>query len=202
MAIITNYATLKTAVADYLARSDLTTFIPNFVQAAERKLNSKLNLRNEESALSVSVTSGAGAVPADFKALKIAYVDEAPLTVLRWMELNKLYDEYPVRSGAETPSFISREGTNFVFGPYPKDFTLSGVYYAKSDSLETTDPSWYVTNHPEALLYGALMEASVFTKDTQMVEYWRGLFENEIRLIQEEEDDSYVSRGPLRVIPG
>jgi hypothetical protein len=28
MAIITNYATLQTAVADYLARDDLTTFVP------------------------------------------------------------------------------------------------------------------------------------------------------------------------------
>jgi hypothetical protein len=35
MAVVTSYATLQTAVADYLARSDLTSFIPNFVQNFE-----------------------------------------------------------------------------------------------------------------------------------------------------------------------
>ena len=70
MAIITNYSTLKTAVADFMARDDLTTFIPNFIENAERKLYRTLNLRNEETALSVSISSGVATVPSDFKMLK------------------------------------------------------------------------------------------------------------------------------------
>ena len=197
MAIITNYATLKTAIADYLARDDLTTFIPNFVQAAERTLNRELNLRNEETALSVSVSSGTGAVPTDFKALKIAYVPDSPRQLLRWVSLEELYRDYPVRSGANTPAVISREGANFTFGPYSKDFTLTGIYYAKKASLETTDPSWYVTNAPEALLHGALEEAAKFIQDDVLAQRWGAAFTNDIRSLRDNNRDAEASKGQL-----
>ena len=70
MAVITNYATLQTAIGDYLARDDLSGWIPNFIQNAENKLRRTLNLRNEETALSVSISSGVAAVPSAFKALR------------------------------------------------------------------------------------------------------------------------------------
>lgn len=201
MAIITNYTTLKTAVADYLARDDLTTWIPNFVQAAERKLSSRLHLRNEETALSVTITGGVATVPADFKQLKFAYFDETPVSLLQWLPLEELYRDYPDRSSSATPSVISREGSSFVFGPVSKDGTLKGIYYAKQASLETTDPSWYVSNHPEALLYGALAEAALFIRDTDMFNFWNPRFETEAQIIQAENDAAEVSMSQLRVRP-
>jgi hypothetical protein len=198
MAIITNYATLKTAIADYLARDDLTTYIPNFVQNTEDKLRRTLNLRNEETALSVSVTSGTGTVPTDFKALKIAYVPDNPHTLLRWVSVEEIYRDFPVRTGSHTPVVISREGANFIFGPMAKDFTLTGIYYAKQDPLETTDPSWYVTNAPEVLLYGSLMEAAPFIHDDPRLPVWQQLFTDALNTLREENDNAEVSKGQLR----
>jgi hypothetical protein len=199
MAVITDYATLQTAVGDYLARSDLSGFIPNFIQNCENKLYRELNLRNEETALNVSVTSGTGTVPTDFKALKLAYVDGNPVHVLQWVELDELYRDYPVVSGSGTPAVISREGTNFVFGPSPADFTLKGVYYAKQDPLRTTDPSWYVTNAPELLLYGSLLEAAPFLKDDARISVWRQLYEEAKRTVQLEECNSAHPTQALKV---
>lgn len=187
MAVITDYATLQTAVADYLAKSNLTTFIPNFIQNAENKLYRTLNLRNEETALSVSVTSGTGTVPTDFKAIKFAYANTTPTRVLDWVSLDFLYEEFPSRSGGEPPCVISREGANFVFGPYPNDFTLSGIYYAKQDPLRTTDPSWYVTNAPEVLLYGSLLEAEPFLRNDPRIPVWQQYFTDAVNTLREEE---------------
>ena len=161
-----------------------------------------MNLRNEETALSVSVTSGTGTVPTDFKKLKFAYVDEAPVTLLDWVPINKLYKDYPVRSGAETPCVISREGSNFVFGPYPKDFTLTGIYYAKQDPLETTDNSWYVDNAPDALVYGALMEAAMFIQDPEKYNFWKPMFDEAVQTIKEEQKEAETSGGPLMARAG
>jgi hypothetical protein len=71
---------------------------------------------------------------------------------------------------------MAREGANFVFGPFPADFTLRGIYYAKQDPLRTTDPSWYVTNAPEVLLYGALLEAAPFIREDPRIPVWRELY--------------------------
>jgi len=199
MAVITNYATLKTAIADYLARDDLTTFIPNFVENAENKLYRTLNLRNEETALSLSVSSGTATVPTDFKALKFAYKDASPVQLLQWVPIEDLYRAYPVRTNSGAPVMISREAANFVFGPAPSDFTLKGVYYAKQDNLETTDASWYVTDAPDVLLYGSLIEAALFIKDIEMFQFWKPHFDEAVSTLKREQGNAEDSFGALEV---
>lgn len=198
MALITNLATLKTAVADYLARDDLTTWIPNFIQACENKLYRTLNLRNEETALSVAISSGVAAVPSDFKALKFAYYDGTPVLPLNWRTVDDLYQKWPNRSQtSSTPSDISREGSNFIFGPAAADGTLKGIYYAKQDTLDTTDGSWYVVNAPEILLYGSLLEATPFIQGDERLPVWQSLYNDGVRTLKEEEQNSNASRGRI-----
>lgn len=198
MALITNLATLETAVADYLARDDLTTWIPNFIQACENKLYRTLNLRNEETALSVAISSGVAAVPSDFKALKFAYYDGTPVLPLNWRTVDDLYQKWPNRSQtSSTPSDISREGSNFIFGPVAADGTLKGIYYAKQDTLDTTDGSWYVVNAPEILLYGSLLEATPFIHGDERLPVWQSLYNDGVRTLKEEEQNSNASRGRI-----
>jgi len=196
MSIIDSYATLQTTVADYLARSDLTAYVPNFIQNAENKLYRSLNLRNEETALNVSISSGVATVPTDFKALRLAYYDGSPVHLLQWVSLDELYRDYPVRSGADTPKVIAREGSNFIFGPFPADGTLKGIYYAKQDPLRTAT-SWYITNAPEVLLYGALLEAAPFIKDDSRLIVWKSLFDEAVETLRREDANSQTSMGAL-----
>lgn len=197
MAQITNLATLKTAIGDYLARDDLTTFYDNFIQNAEAKLYRSLNLRNEETALSVPISSGVAAVPSDFKALKFAYFDQSPAQTLEWVPISELYNDYPNRSDSGVPFVISREGTNFVFGPNSQDGTLKGIYYAKQDSILTTDPSWYVTNAPDVLLYGALLEAEPFIVRDERVGVWQQFFLDALSTLKAEQENAEYSKGQL-----
>lgn len=186
MAVITNYATLQTEVANMLSKNNLTADIPMFIQFAENKLYRTLNLRNEETALNVSVSSGTGTVPTDFKAVKFAYINQSPVQWLDYIPIEDLYRKYPVRSGAETPKVMAREAGNFVFGPFPKDFTLNGVYYAKQDPLRTTDGSWYVLNAPEVLLYGACLEATPMIREDPRIPIWQVFYDEAVETIKTE----------------
>jgi hypothetical protein len=138
MAIITNRATLLTAIADYLARDDLTTFTPNFLQNAENKIYRSLNLRNEETELNVPIGGGVAPIPYRFKKLKYAYIDQSPVRLLQWVPIEDMYRRYPVRTTSSTPCLIAREGNHFVFGPASSDQTLKGIYYQKQRPLEAT----------------------------------------------------------------
>lgn len=42
--MIQDYSTLKAAIADWLARADLTSRIPTFVQFAEARINRELRV--------------------------------------------------------------------------------------------------------------------------------------------------------------
>lgn len=194
---------MQTAVADYLARSDLQTYIPNFIQNAENKLYRALNLRNEETALSITVASNVAAVPADFKSLKFAYMSGTPADVLQWVPIEELYRKYPDRSDTTSnPKVISREGSNFVFGPASvNDEVLNGIYYAKQDPLRTTDPSWYVTNAPEVLLYASLMESAPFIQNDERLSVWSQLLEDAVFSLKVEQENAEYSGGQLLVRP-
>jgi len=169
------------------------------VQNTENKLYRTLNLRNEETALSVSISAGLATVPTDFKALKFAYYDATPVSPLKWVPIDELYRDFPDRSDTtSTPSVISREGLSFIFGPVALDGTLRGIYYAKQDFLRDTDPSDYVTNQPEVLLYGALLEAEPFIKDDPRIPVWKDFFADAIQTLKDEQDNAEVSMGQLK----
>jgi len=137
-------------------------------------------------------------VPTDFKALRFAYYDATPVSPLTWVPIDELYRDFPDRSDTtDTPSVISREGTSFIFGPVALDGTLRGIYYAKQDPLRTTDPSNYVTNQPEVLLYGSLLEAEPFIQDDPRIPVWKDFYAESIQTLKDEKDNADASMGQL-----
>jgi hypothetical protein len=175
MAIISTYATLQTAIADYLARSDLTTFLPNFTQNWEEDF-----LRNPENfgawmegALSVTVTNGVAAVPAGYLGLKIAYF--SGYGPLKRISLDQLYQRYPRGRSGGLPGYIARNAGNFEFGPNGASGTLLGTYYAKPAALRTAD-NFLVTDTPDLALYGSLLAAEPFIKNDARIATWQSIY--------------------------
>lgn len=201
MAIISNYATLQTAIGDYLGRSDLTSFLPNFTQAAEMKLYRDLRIRAMETALSVTIASGVATVPTSpaLVQLKYAYVDGSPITSLDHVPPDQIYAKYPNRSGtAEIPRLIAVEGTNFIFGPYPGNYTIKGIYYARLTPLSASNTTnWFTANATDALLYGSLLESAPFLGDDPRVPLWQIAFERAVKSIKSEEVRARNSGGSI-----
>ena len=67
---ITSYSTLKTTVADWLKRTDLTASIPDFIRFAELRIYREMRVRQMEAALSGTIASGVLAVPSGYAELK------------------------------------------------------------------------------------------------------------------------------------
>ena len=52
------YANLQTSIANYVARSDLTTQIPDFIKFAETRLRRELRIRQMISLATITATAG------------------------------------------------------------------------------------------------------------------------------------------------
>jgi hypothetical protein len=114
-----------------------------------------------------------------------------------------IYARYPVRSGAEIPRDIAVEGSNFIFGPYPGDYTISGIYYARLTPLSASNTTnWFTTNATDALLYGSLLEAAPFLGDDPRVPMWQIAFDLAIASIKKEETRARSSGGNIATRPG
>jgi hypothetical protein len=181
MAIISSYATLQTAVADYLARSDLTSFIPNFVQAFEEDFyREPQNWASwMETALSETIASGVAPVPADYLGLKIAYISGQTSAPLKRISLDQLYQRYPRSLGNGQAVYIARNGANFEFGPESSDGTLAGTYYAKPALLrdDSDGANFLTSNCPDLCLYGSLLAAQPFLQNDKRIGVWQGMYD-------------------------
>lgn len=178
MAVITSYATLQTAIADYMARSDLTTFLPNFTQNWEEDFYREPDNWGSwmEAALNVTITNGVAAVPDDYLGIKVAYIGSRPL---KRISLEQLYLRYPRSVSGGTPNYIARNGSNFEFGPNGASGTLAGTYWAKPDPIRTS-ANLLLTDCPDLCLYGSLLAAEPFIKNDARIATWQAMYDRQI----------------------
>ena len=209
MAIITSYTTLQTAVSDYLARGDLSTYIPNFIQNCEERFYRDSDNWQSwmEKALSVTIGSNVAAVPTDYLGMRVAYIAsyEQPL---KRVTLEQLYARYP-RGGSSSGivKFYARNGANFEFGPEIASGTLAGTYYAKPTVLRsyTTGGAdavahFLIVNAPDLLLYGALMEAEPFLKNDARVTLWKSAYDMALDAYRKRfREEQYSGSAPFAV---
>lgn len=183
MAVIAGYTTLQTAISDYLARSDLTTWLPNFTQNWEERFYRESDNWGSwmESALSVTIAAGVAAVPSDYLGLRIAYINGQNSAPLKRISLDQLYQRYPrANTSGGTPAYIARNGSNFEFGPNNASGSLKGTYYAKPTLMRSfaSDAAahFLIVNAPDLCLYGSLLEAEPFIKNDARLPTWGNLY--------------------------
>jgi hypothetical protein len=204
MAVITSYASLQTAVGDWMARSDLSSYIPNFIQNWEEDFyRDPLNWGSwMESALSVSITSGAAAVPSDYLGMKVAYISGQASPPLKRISLDQLYQRYPRAVSGGQAVYIARNGSNFVFGPTPSDSTLVGTYYAKPTLLrdDSDGINFMITNAPDLCLYGSLIAAEPFVKNDKRLPLWQAMYAQALQTYRARFKEEDYSGAPPHIV--
>lgn len=207
MAVVTSYTTLLTAVTDWLARSDLTTFVPNFVQMWEEDfLREPKNFgRWMEASADPVIASSVVTVPSAYLGLKYAYVSGSPSSRLDRASINQLYGRYPRGSDTGLPAWIAREAGNFVFGPAPDStYTIHLLYWAKPTLLRSFAANaaahWIIVNAPDLAIYGSLIAAEPFLQNDKRLGLWQTMYDRALvsyRRLQRDED---VSGSPIQEV--
>lgn len=206
--MITGYTDLLTTIADWLAKSNLTSSIPSFVQMWEEKFyRQPMNFgRWMEVDLSSAIASSVIAVPTDYLNLKYAYVDGAPATRLERVSIDQLYGRYPRGQTTGRPCWIARDVGNFVFGPLPDSaYTIKGVYWGKPALLRNFSGNaaahTLILNSPDLILYGALCESAPFLRSDGRLTMWKQLYAESLQdyrdLYKEEESSGSPSQEVL-----
>lgn len=168
---ITTYATLKTAVADWLNRSDLTSAIADFVQIAEAGLKRDDRLRKHQYSGSISVSADGYSLPSDFQSLEALAHDGTtyfgPVEIVGADQLGALKGQY---GSAGVPRYAAIVDGVLYFAPEPDGaYALTLTYWRKiTDLSDSNTTNWLLTAHPDVYLYGALVQAGVYLKDADL----------------------------------
>lgn len=197
---ISSYATLVTAIGNWLNRSDLASYIPDFVSLAEARVYRELRLNAMLTSFSGTTSSGVIAVPSDFLEFSRVHVATDPITPLTVVTPDYIYSTWPNRSADGIPRVIARDGSNFVFGPFPdSDYSILGSYYKRMTALVSASTNWFTSNAPDLLLYASLVEAEPFIMNDERLVLWEGKYQQAKRAI-EREDRRASNRGGVRSV--
>jgi hypothetical protein len=159
---ITNYGTLKTAVAAFLQRDDLTTYIPDFVQMATARFSDELRTPEMETVASTTLTDEWTALPSDFREIRLMEAGGQVLEYVTPWQMQKLIE----RTARPHIPVYTIQDMQFRVYPFPTDTDVEITYYAALTSLSSdSDANWLLTKRPDVYLYAAMSHARMFLMD-------------------------------------
>jgi hypothetical protein len=170
---IATYSDLQAAIGNWLARADLNATIPDFIMLFETVANRRLRLRQQESTMTLTPSSGTAALPADYLAWRrLTWTGASP------RELDYAHPSYLralFATGAPgDPRLFTIEGATLTVRP-SSDTPLAFDYFQKVPALSgTATTNWLLAGAPDVYLFGALAEAHGFVKDVDSLMLWAG----------------------------
>ena len=171
------YAQLKTAIQDYTENTETSfvTNLPTFIRAAEDRIFKLVDLeifrKNATSALTTS--DPYLSVPTDYLAsFSLSITNGSSKEFLLQKDVNYLQEYNPNPATTGTPKYYAFfDKDNFIIAPTPdSNYTVELHYYYRPASLTAgaeSGTTWLSDNAPNALLYGALVEAYIYMKGEQ-----------------------------------
>jgi hypothetical protein len=198
----TTYTSFVSTVESYLARTDLTTVIPDFIQMAQLRMSRDLRT---EAMLKVATTTPSDnkvAFPSDFLELREMHFEGNPPIILEFQSPDLFF-----RNGQTSLSgrshYFTMLGTEFQFAPSQNsDYTIQILYYAQPTFISsTTSSNLYLAYYPDALLYATLAEAEPYLMNDPRVATWSALYDRAIANIKKSDLGQTYAYTTLNVTP-
>lgn len=208
---IGNYTQLLAAIANYLARDDLTSAIPDFVTLAEAKFNRTLFHPRMETRATLTVNTLAASpefldLPSDFQTIRgvrLSGVTGKPR--LNFLTQTQMEDyRYSIDNIVAQPTYFSILGSQLELAPTPgEDYDVEVIYRATIPALASNSTNWLLTAAPDVYLYGTLLEAMPYIENDSRVGLWATGLQTVMEQLNSLGDRQSFDSGPTTItLPG
>lgn len=206
---LTDYNGLLQAIGKWLERDDLEGSIPDFIRLAEARFRRELVMPDME--LQVPLTPAATVpLPADFDSIRalgipgydaMDQLSPADFYALPLGPNNEPRTGQPIKFAIVPGSTAGSQ--NFAFWPEPdKAYSVLLTYRANLPSLTTTsDTNWLLAKHPDAYLFGCLVQAEFFDWNDDRLPLIKGALDEIMGSIMVSGVRKRYGSGPLTMKP-
>ena len=201
---LNTYSALKTSIANWLNRSDLTSEISeDFIVLTEKDFNSKLRIRKMITTdSSFTVDAETVALPTGFLQIRDMYIVEGGTKYALHYITPAQMDQIKGSSTSGQPSTFTIIGDNFRFAPTPaSSYTATINYYKAFDALSDSNTTNYIlTNHPAIYLYGSLYHAANFLGGVEpaRLQQWQGMYSTALERLERNDREDQYGNAPLQ----
>ena len=208
---LTSYSTLKSSIADWLNRDDLTSVIPDFISLAEAQIERRVPTQKMVKRANATIDTPFSALPADFLSAKsLVLTSTAPVQPLVFLTEDELDSKKWVYRTTGKPIYFALVGNQIEVLPAPDtSYTAELTYVATLAKLSDSNTSnWVLERHPDGYLYGSLLQAAPYLRDDERVALWGPLYSQAIEDMILQNERAAFNQGravmtvkPTRVIP-
>lgn len=195
-----NYTELKAAVGDFLNRQDLAAVIPTFISLAEAALSRSVRHRKMLERSTAVLDEHFTQLPTDFLEAKNIQLNSSPVTSLSYVtqEQADLLRSGVYQSSGK-PVHYTIVGDDIEVVPVPDaTYEIEMVYYSRLPALSNSNATnWLLDDHPDAYLYGALLQSAPYLKDDARLATWGQLYAGAVAGLNEESWKAEISGSKL-----
>lgn len=173
---IGTYTDLQSAVAGWMDRDTDPFFmarLPDGIALAEMYFNRKLRCREMIKSTSFNTVAGIWQLPTDLlQVINIYWTGNPVKTLDSWDDqpFQAMYGKMPPGQ----PQVYLVRGNNLYVAPVDDNTSLTFDYYQRIAPLSGANPTnWLLTTHPDAYLFGTLVEMEAFTEDANAAMLWK-----------------------------
>ena len=188
-------SSLKSSLQDY-AESTETTFVSHlddFIKTSEERILKAVQLDDFIKNVKGTATSGSSflGTPSDYlSSFSLAVIDSSSnYNYLLLKHPSFIRDFTPAEATTGLPKYYSEFDSNtFQLAPAPNaNLVFELHYFYRPSSLTSAGDSgstWLSTNAPNALLYGALVEAMMYLKNYETIPIYEQRFQEALALMK------------------
>ena len=190
-----DYSGLIALIGDYLDRADLTARIPTFIELATRRFNRTLWVPERQVSVEVPV-AGEYRLPGGFYQIRAIFVADGDDTPLGQVSVDTIK---AAREVTGRPTRYAIFGDILLFDPQvDKAYVVTISYYEAIPPLGSFNTSnWLLEKHPDAYLYGALVQAEAMLGNDERTLLWKSALDEVLDEIARTGLRQLHSGGPL-----
>lgn len=198
MPVITDYASLQSAITLFAKRNDVTTNVALLIQLAETDIVTDLDelVMGEKTVISPTV-GGTSTIllPIDYGTTRRIIYAGTPTWDLVMRAPQQLYSMWPNQETGLPREYAILGGPtlgrfSIDMRPVPSGvFNINIQYVSVPVALATTPTNWLLTAFPNLYLYGALKHASAFSIADERIPLWEAAYAQAVHKAKRRSED-------------
>lgn len=198
---ITTYAELKSAIADFLNRDDLTSVIPTFIAAAESQMQREVRHYKMMQRSTAGIENRYTQLPGNWlETIRFHVTGDKSYRI----ESTSMDDMLQLRergSVSGRPTHYAHIGQTLEVYPTPDtSYTSELLYYEKIPALsDSVTTNWLLQDAPDMYLYGSLLHSAPYLQDDARLALWANLYAGAVQSVNDQSEKARYSGAGMRV---